>query len=291
MKTSRSELKKPLASAPGLSGGCLCAHIRFEAMPPAYRPHACSCKMCQRHTGALTIVWVEFPSTAVRWTGPGGEPARYRSSAGSSRAFCPKCGSTLGAIDDKPTVALVVGTFDAPISKMLLPVSHAFRSSAPRWWADAVLRLFGNSKCPANSVRQTGQEEIAVKTQTKFGTFDELLDLATEPMRPVLMRLRAIVLEIHPTAVQVVRLGERSATFGVGPSKMTEAYGYLLPHRKWVNLGFYKGADLEDPKKLLEGTGAKLRHIKVQSMAEANNPDIRDMIKAALAERTMTLGK
>jgi hypothetical protein len=58
-----------------------------------------------------------------------------------------------------------------------------------------------------------------VKAQTRFGTFDQLLDLATEPLRPVLTRLRAIILAIHPAAFQVVRLGERSATFGVGPSK------------------------------------------------------------------------
>jgi hypothetical protein len=129
------------------------------------------------------------------------------------------------------------------------------------------------------------------KSATKFGTFDQLLDFAAEPMRPILTRLRVLVFEVDPKAVEVVRLGERSATFGVGPSKMTEAYAYVLPHPKWVNLGFYKGADLEDPKKLLEGSGAKLRHIKVQSMADAEHPDIRAMIEAALAERKMALGK
>jgi hypothetical protein len=280
------------ASAPGFSGGCLCGHIRFEAMPPAHKPHTCSCKMCQRHTGALTIAWVEFPTAAVRWTGPGSEPAKYRSSAGSSRAFCPRCGSTIGAIDDKPTIALVVGTFDAPISKTLLPVSHAFKSSAPRWWANAVLTLFGNGKGPVASAPPTGRdEEETVKAQTKFGPFDELLGLTIEPMRPVLTRLRAIILEVHPAAIEVVRPGERSATFGVGPSKMTDAYTYVSPHGKWVNLGFYKGADLNDPKKLLDGGGAKLRHIKVRSVDEANHPDIRVMIETALAERATAIGK
>jgi hypothetical protein len=131
----------------------------------------------------------------------------------------------------------------------------------------------------------------ALKTQTKFGTFDELLDLATDPIRPVLVRLRAIVLEIHPTAVRVVRLGERSATFGVGPSKMTQAYAYVSPHGKWVNLGFFWGANFNDPKTLLEGTGAKLRHIKVRSVDEANHPDIRVMINTALDERKRALGR
>ena len=55
-------------------GGCLCGNIRFRATGPADWPHTCSCKMCQRHSGALTVAWVEFPRDRVEWTGPGGAP-------------------------------------------------------------------------------------------------------------------------------------------------------------------------------------------------------------------------
>jgi hypothetical protein len=72
---------------------------------------------------------------------------------------------------------------------------------------------------------------------------------------------------------------------------MTEAYAYVLPHANWVNLGFYKGTDLADPKNLLQGTGAKLRHIKVHSVAEANHVDVLALIKSALSERKKALGK
>ena len=90
--------------------------------------------MCRRHSGALTVCWVEFPAGVVRWTGPGGAPATYRSSPGSSRAFSARCGSTLGAIDDAPVVALVLGAFDRPGIAALKPLSHSFRSGRPRWW-------------------------------------------------------------------------------------------------------------------------------------------------------------
>ena len=115
-------------------GGCLCGAIRFEARAPALNPHTCSCKMCQRHSGALTTVWVEFPRESVSWIGPGGDPAIYRSSDSSSRAFCPTCGSTLGAVDDEPVVALLLGVFDSVNSKQLVPVSHSYRGGRPRWW-------------------------------------------------------------------------------------------------------------------------------------------------------------
>lgn len=90
--------------------------------------------MCQRHSGSLTLTWVEFPKDKVTWTGPGGTPATYRSSKISSRAFCPKCGSTLGAIDDGPIVALATGAFDKPTLVSLKPAGHSYKGGRPRWW-------------------------------------------------------------------------------------------------------------------------------------------------------------
>lgn len=119
---------------PVFAGGCLCGDVRFEATGAPERPHTCSCRMCQRASGALTLAWVEFPREAVRWVGPAGEPARFRSSETSSRAFCARCGSTIGAIDDAPVIALAVGAFDKPHLAALRPAYHSFRGGRPRWW-------------------------------------------------------------------------------------------------------------------------------------------------------------
>jgi hypothetical protein len=115
-------------------GGCLCGHVRFAADGPALKPHTCSCKMCQRHSGALTTAWVEFPKESVRWTGPGGAPSVYRSSDVSSRAFCPRCGSSIGAVDDAPTVALLLGVLDKAHLAALMPQYHSFKGGRPKWW-------------------------------------------------------------------------------------------------------------------------------------------------------------
>lgn len=128
-------------------------------------------------------------------------------------------------------------------------------------------------------------------SKTKFGTFEELLEITEESQKPTLSRLREIILAIDPEACEVVRLGDRAATYGVGPKKMSEGYVYILPYSSWVNLGFYKGADLPDPEGLLEGSGKKLRHVKIRAAAEADNESIHTLIKAALAERKQALGK
>ncbi len=117
-----------------LTGGCLCGHIRFTATGSPDNPHTCSCHMCQRHSGAPTLAWVSYPKSAVVWDGPGGEPSVWRSSDFSQRAFCPRCGSTLGAIDDAPTVGLVTGSFDRPNLISLAPLRHSYTGSRPKWW-------------------------------------------------------------------------------------------------------------------------------------------------------------
>lgn len=130
---ARQRVAKPVKTS-SFEGGCLCANIRFRAVGPASNPHTCSCRMCQRHTGALTAAWVEFPRDSVSWIGPGGSPATWRSSPRSSRAFCPICGSSVGAIDDDPVIALLLGSFDSAGRKELAAVSHSYVSARPRWW-------------------------------------------------------------------------------------------------------------------------------------------------------------
>ena len=128
-------------------------------------------------------------------------------------------------------------------------------------------------------------------SKAKFGTFDDLINISRRPMQPIARRLREIIVEIHPEYVEVVRLGDRAATFGIGPKKMSEGYAYILPYDGWVNLGLYKGAELADPKGLLQGTGAKMRHVKIRSIEVAEQPAIRALVKAAVVERKKAFGR
>jgi hypothetical protein len=42
------------------------------------------------------------------------------------------------------------------------------------------------------------------------------------------------------------------------------AFGYVNVFTSHVNVGFFHGADLDDPLELLEGTGRRMRHVKLQ---------------------------
>lgn len=127
-------LNRSMTTSSLLEGGCLCGHIRYRASGPALQPHTCSCRNCQRHSGALTQMWIEFEQHQLQWTGAGGAPALWRSSEVSSRAFCPVCGSTLGAVDDAATLAIAVGTLDQLPDHGIAPEFHSFSDELPLWW-------------------------------------------------------------------------------------------------------------------------------------------------------------
>lgn len=56
---------------------------------------------------------------------------------------------------------------------------------------------------------------------------------------------------------------------------------YIAPQKKgYVNFGFFFGAALPDPKKLLIGDGKRLRHVKVWSPDEARNPALAKLVAA-----------
>ena len=126
---------------------------------------------------------------------------------------------------------------------------------------------------------------LKVRTFTENLRFDDIIAAFPDEIQSLARRLRRLIEEIHPEAVEVLWPNQKIAGFGIGPKKMSEHYGYIAPQTKHVNLGFMHGASLSDPEGLLQGTGKELRHVKVRSMAEAGRPGLRHLLQAAVAER------
>ncbi len=96
------------------------------------------------------------------------------------------------------------------------------------------------------------------------------------PHREVLQALREAIRAAGPGLREAVKWGQ--PTF-VGRGNVC----YLASYSDHVNLGFYRGAELHDPRKLLEGTGKALRHVKVRSLEQARSRPLRDLIREAVA--------
>ena len=104
-------------------------------------------------------------------------------------------------------------------------------------------------------------------------------------MKEIAKRLRQLIIEIYPDVVEVPWPKQRIIGYGVGPKKMSEHYAYVGPHKEHVNLGFYYGSTLADPHRRLEGTGKRLRHVKIWRVADADSSPIRNLLSEAIAER------
>jgi hypothetical protein len=128
-----------------------------------------------------------------------------------------------------------------------------------------------------------------MKTVDTHGTFDEAISGSITDVELIARRLRDLIIEIYPDVVEVPWPNQKIIGYGVGPKKMSQHFCYIAAQREYVNLGFYYGADLPDPEGLLEGTGKKLRHIKVKEVGMVAQPALRQMIEASLHERVKML--
>jgi hypothetical protein len=62
------------------------------------------------------------------------------------------------------------------------------------------------------------------------------------------------------------------------------ALGYVDAFTAHVNVGFFFGANLRDPSKLLEGTGRYMRHAKVRPGLFAHEAALRELMADAYAD-------
>jgi hypothetical protein len=59
------------------------------------------------------------------------------------------------------------------------------------------------------------------------------------------------------------------------------AFGYVNVFTSHVNVGFFHGASLADPARLLQGTGRFMRHVKLKPSAAVNAAALSSLVEAA----------
>lgn len=67
-------------------------------------------------------------------------------------------------------------------------------------------------------------------------------------------------------------------------------FGYVNSFKHHVNVGFFHGAMLEDPVGLLEGSGKRMRHVKLKPGREINAAALGDLIDSAYLDISARLG-
>src|SRR5919107_2866491 len=116
----------------------------------------------------------------------------------------------------------------------------------------------------------------------KFASWDENLARHTPAVRDAARTLEAMIREELPDGVVQYDEGNGLLAFGYS-MKMRDLLFALIPHAGWVNLQLADGALLPNPDGLIEGTGKKIRHMKVRSADAALDPRVLSAIRAQIA--------
>jgi hypothetical protein len=61
-------------------------------------------------------------------------------------------------------------------------------------------------------------------------------------------------------------------------------FGYVNAFQRHVNVGFFQGAALADPARLLAGSGKRMRHVKLIPGRAMNSAALGDLIDAAYVD-------
>lgn len=121
--------------------------------------------------------------------------------------------------------------------------------------------------------------------------FTEVIAASSEEVRALARAVRDLVFDVLPQTIEVVWPRQGSVGWGTGEKKFTEQFAYLMPFKRHVTLGFYRGGELADPDGLLPERGGKqvggtlsMRSLKLTSLDEVARPALR----ALLDESTRT---
>jgi hypothetical protein len=114
---------------------------------------------------------------------------------------------------------------------------------------------------------------------------DRWLHSRRDDLRPFVEQWFARMRQCGSDVRELMHDGYPTACVGDAP------FGYVGAFKAHVNVGFFFGAVLEDPACLLEGTGKRMRHVKLRPGRDIDATALGNLIDAAYADIRARLGK
>jgi hypothetical protein len=105
---------------------------------------------------------------------------------------------------------------------------------------------------------------------------DEYIEKLPFEQQEIASALRKLVLGASPRLDETIKWGKPWFCCG------EETVCFIAAQKDYVNFGFARGADLDDPDSVLEGTGKGMRHIKVKTMKDVRRKPLTGLVKEAV---------
>ena len=109
---------------------------------------------------------------------------------------------------------------------------------------------------------------------TKITQVDGYIDGLSGEIKELSNKIRSTIFEVVPDAVEEFK-------WGLPCYAKSKSFCYFKAAKQHVNLGFDKGAEMDDPHEMLEGTGKLMRHVKLKPGQAFPAERIRALIKQA----------
>ena len=122
---------------------------------------------------------------------------------------------------------------------------------------------------------------MSMNVSTPTEQVQEWLHRLPADKKPIVDHLRRLIGSVAPDVHEIIY----HDALGYGPTDSGfDRILYVTVFEKHINLGFFFGGFLHDPKGLLLGGGKRMRHIKIGYMQACDDPAIKSLLEQAWAD-------
>jgi hypothetical protein len=136
------------------------------------------------------------------------------------------------------------------------------------------------------------KKEARVSSESPVRQLAGFIDKFDPGVAALVRSARRVLRRRFPTAVELVYDNYNALAIGWAPNeRASDAFVSLAVFPRGVNLYFIYGATLPDPQKLLKGGGNQGRFIRLENVAQFDEPPVEALLLAAVREGDVPLPK
>jgi len=98
------------------------------------------------------------------------------------------------------------------------------------------------------------------------------------PIREAAQRLRRLVFQVEPGAIERVRVGWRIIGYDLRVGRRTRYFAWIGPEPKHIHIGFQHGVLLADPEHRLRGAHLRLKSVRYLTFTSPDQIDDREIL-------------
>lgn len=110
----------------------------------------------------------------------------------------------------------------------------------------------------------------------RHATVDAYIRALDADRAAIVSALRSVVLAAVPDAKESIKWAHPTYDKG-GP------FCYVKAFPRYVNLGFWRGAALDDPAGIVRSGGEKMGHVRIEAMADIKTSTLTKLVRQAAA--------